>query len=69
MNYVRSFISLLIVALVVIAVYGVFWWENPPAPIASYGMGARVILAALVASGLFGLWQLWTTPAPSGHSG
>ncbi|QDV04645.1 hypothetical protein Poly30_01360 [Planctomycetes bacterium Poly30] len=67
MNYVRSFISLLIALLVIISVYGVLWWENPPAPIANYEFGARVILGALVTSGLVGLWQLWSAPTPAGY--
>lgn len=69
MNYIRTFITLLILALIAIAVHGMFWWENPPTPIADYEMGARVILGALVASGLVGLWQLWTGPAPEGFGG
>jgi len=67
MNYIRSFITVLIVALVVISIYGVLWWENPPAPIADYQLGAKVILAALVTSGIFGIWQLWTAPTPAGY--
>ena len=59
MNYIRTFISLLIVALIIIAIYGMFWWETPPAPIADYELGARIILAALV----------WTGPDPAGHGG
>ncbi|MCA9002559.1 MAG: hypothetical protein KDB61_11585 [Planctomycetes bacterium] len=68
MNYIRSFITLLIVTLIVIAAYGVLWWENPPTPIANYQNGANVILSALVGAGIIGIWQLWTGPSPEGHS-
>ncbi|MEZ6002859.1 MAG: hypothetical protein R3F17_04955 [Planctomycetota bacterium] len=66
MNIIRSLITLLILALVIIATLGVFWWETPPAPIANYQLGAKIILGALAASGLFGIWKLWTAPTPAG---
>lgn len=67
MNIVRTLLTLLIVTLVVIATLGVFWWDNPPAPIANYQTGGKVILAVLALTGFFGIWKLWTAPTPAGY--
>jgi hypothetical protein len=62
MNTVRTLISVLIVAIAVLSILGIFWWNSPPEPVASYATGGQVILGILVASSVLGLWRLW---APS----
>lgn len=59
MNIIRSLISLLIVALIVVSVYGIGWWSAPPDKLANYAMGGRVILGAMVLVGVLGLFRLW----------
>ena len=63
MNIIRSLISALIVVVVALGVYGLVWWGNPPEKLAPYATGGRVILAILIASGVGGLWRLWSAPA------
>lgn len=65
MNAIRLFISALIVALVVVAVLGIVWWQAPPEKLLAYELGGKVILGALACTGLVGLWQLWTPPSSS----
>lgn len=65
MNIIRSLISLLIVALIVISLFGIAWWQSPPEKLASYTRGGQVILGALATAGAFGLWRLWAPPKPS----
>lgn len=65
MNTIRLFITVLILALVVVASLGILWWEAPPEALATYQVGGKVILGVLALSGLVGLWQLWTPPSSS----
>lgn len=65
MNVIRLFISSLILALVVVAVLGIYWWQAPPETLLAYEIGGKVILGALAFAGLVGLWQLWTPPSSS----
>ncbi len=65
MNLIRSLITVLIVALVVIAVLGISWWEAPPDKLAHYTSAGKFILGILAACGAASLWFLWRPPAPA----
>ena len=62
MNLIRSSISLLLVAVVVLSGFGILWWNHPPEPLQGYANGGRLILGVLIASALIGLKVLWTPP-------
>lgn len=67
MTLVRTLISLLLVAVAVLSVFGIVWWSNPPEKLAGYETGGQVILAVLVACAAFGLWCLWA-PERDAHA-
>jgi|GEM_PF-4974707 len=62
MLIVRSLISLLIVTIVVLSGFGLVWWNEPPAQLAHYENGGKVILGLLILASLVGLGRLWTPP-------
>lgn len=62
MNIIRGLISLLLVAITVLAGFGIAWWNSPPEKLASYTTGGKAILGVLIVASLVGLWRLWTPP-------
>lgn len=62
MNLIRSLISALILALVAVSLYGIAWWQEPPAPLSGYTSGGKAVLAALCVAGVLGIVRLWTPP-------
>ena len=60
MILIRSLISSLIVAVIVLSGFGLAWWAEPPEKLAGYATGGQVILAILIVTGFVGLWRLWT---------
>ncbi|MEZ5979681.1 MAG: hypothetical protein R3F34_15890 [Planctomycetota bacterium] len=68
MNLIRSLISILIVAIVVVSGYGIAWWSSPPAPLADSADGGRLILGLLMAASLLGLVRLWMPPKEKANS-
>jgi hypothetical protein len=62
MNVIRSLMSLLMLALIVISVLGVLWWEAPPDQLAHYTTGGKLTLGVLAVVGVLGIWRLWAPP-------
>ena len=65
MSAVRLVITVFILTIVVLSAYGFSWWGNPPAPLASYATGGRVILSLLMLLAIGGLIRLWSPASPS----
>jgi hypothetical protein len=59
MLLVKSLITLMLVWISALSVFGFAWWGHPPEKLASYQDGGRVILVLLVAGCVVGLVRLW----------
>ncbi|QDU66518.1 hypothetical protein [Engelhardtia mirabilis] len=68
MNLIRGLISILILSILVLSGFGIAWWGNPPAAIAAYAVGGKVILGVLIALGVMGLVVLWLPQREPGLS-
>lgn len=62
MNIIRSLISLLVLSIVVLAGFGIVWWNDPPEKLVGYTGGGQAILAILMVLSLIGLVRLWLPP-------
>lgn len=60
MRILKTFLTLLLVSISVLAVFGISWWTAPPEKLAAGALGAQVILGLTILGSGAGVWRLWT---------